>query len=43
MIVGVKDSATDIWFFGIWSVPSVEITVPNFRLFLFIETDLKAF
>ena len=36
----LKDSATDIRFFGIWCVSLAEVTVKKFRLLFLIETDL---
>ena len=36
----IKDSATDIWFFGIWCKSLVKVAMQNFRLLFLIETDL---
>ena len=38
--LGLKNSATDIWFFGIWFKSSLEVTVQSFRLVFRIENDL---
>ena len=38
----IKDSATDIWFFGIWCESLVEVIMQNFRLLILIETTCKA-